>query len=480
MIQHPTYAASAFMPFQRYAQQIRVQLASILSSILVILGSLYFLAFNLLLATVPVARQPALFVVDGVVGVVVGLFAFAGVAARRKHEDLAAMLLIGALTLGITTLALSFILGHALDPLLLTAVGAYPVVIVLAAVFGRARLLIATTIALNACSLLLILLDASETSDLIFGSRVLRELPLLAPQILIIQWAVAAILLITSELFRRTLGQLSDTEAAVRRSQQVEQLKDQFITNVNHELRTPIMAVHGFLEIYTLRPDLPVERRERLIQRAFTASRDVIDLLNSVLDIQRLEPHEADYRPQIVDLHVCLDKARGMLDPRLGYDDGRELRVTIPDDFVLWGDAVWLQQILLNLLENAAKYSSRGSLVEVAAHVVEMAPDEGRRSGVHEVTSQCTAEIAVRDWGFGIPPDQIPLLFQRFVRLPRDLASPIIGNGLGLFLCRRFTEAMGGSIWVESGGREGEGSTFFIRLPLPPASAERGTSEGGE
>ncbi|HKD75532.1 MAG TPA: hypothetical protein VKB76_08560, partial [Ktedonobacterales bacterium] len=101
MIQHPTYAASAFMPFQRYAQQIRVQLASILSTILVILGSLYFLAFNLLLVSVPVARQPALFVVDGIVCVVVGLFALAGVAARRKNDDLAATLLIGALTLWI-------------------------------------------------------------------------------------------------------------------------------------------------------------------------------------------------------------------------------------------------------------------------------------------------------------------------------------------------------------------------------------------
>jgi signal transduction histidine kinase len=74
-------------------------------------------------------------------------------------------------------------------------------------------------------------------------------------------------------------------------------------------------------------------------------------------------------------------------------------------------------------------------------------------------------EITVRDWGLGIPPEQIPLLFQRFVRLPRDLASTVIGNGLGLHLCKVCTEAMKGSIWVESSGVEGEGSTFYVRLP---------------
>lgn len=78
-------------------------------------------------------------------------------------------------------------------------------------------------------------------------------------------------------------------------------------------------------------------------------------------------------------------------------------------------------------------------------------------------------DIVIRDHGFGIPPDQAPLLFQRFVRLPRDLASTTIGNGLGLSLCRELTEAMGGRIWLESTGIEGEGAAFFVRLPVPPS-----------
>ena len=80
-------------------------------------------------------------------------------------------------------------------------------------------------------------------------------------------------------------------------------------------------------------------------------------------------------------------------------------------------------------------------------------------------------EIRVRDYGLGIPLEQNPLLFKRFVRLPRDLASNVVGNGLGLHLCRTLAEAMGGTIWVESTGVEGEGSTFIVRLPAQPVVA---------
>lgn len=74
-------------------------------------------------------------------------------------------------------------------------------------------------------------------------------------------------------------------------------------------------------------------------------------------------------------------------------------------------------------------------------------------------------EMTVRDYGLGIPPEQMGLLFHRFVRLPRDLASAISGNGLGLSLCQKLTVAMGGRIWAESTGVEGEGSTFHVLLP---------------
>jgi signal transduction histidine kinase len=79
-------------------------------------------------------------------------------------------------------------------------------------------------------------------------------------------------------------------------------------------------------------------------------------------------------------------------------------------------------------------------------------------------------DISIRDHGLGIPSDQIPLLFNRFVRLPRDLASNVPGNGLGLYLCQAYAEGMGGHIAIESSGIDGEGSTFHLRLPLAESS----------
>jgi signal transduction histidine kinase len=120
--------------------------------------------------------------------------------------------------------------------------------------------------------------------------------------------------------------------------------------------------------------------------------------------------------------------------------------------------------MLTNLMANAIKYSPAGTPISVQARLREERPL--RLLG--DKSAQYMVEIAVQDQGLGIPQEQQGLLFRRFVRLPRDIASTVRGTGLGLYLCRIFAEAMGGSIWVESSGIPGEGSTFFVRLPVPP------------
>ena len=94
--------------------------------------------------------------------------------------------------------------------------------------------------------------------------------------------------------------------------------------------------------------------------------------------------------------------------------------------------------------------------------------DTPKRWQRQQPESHQLVEITVRDHGLGIPPDQIPLLFKRFVRLPRDLASNVPGNGLGLYLSQTLVTAMGGTLWVESSGIEGEGSAFHLLLPVSP------------
>jgi signal transduction histidine kinase len=302
---------------------------------------------------------------------------------------------------------------------------------------------------------------------------VAREQNFVGPMIVIEQWAFAVIMLASSASFRRTLGDVGAAYVQIRRLDQLDQLKDQFITNVNHELRNPTMALQGYVELLRLRHEtVTPERRGQLIDRASRASDDLVALLTSVLETQRFDTGTQEFTAEAVNVHATLEDAARLIDPREGNLIERDLHVHIPEALEVWGEKVRLRQILTNLLSNALKYSSSSTRVEVFAHtVLEAHPGEGRPWRLTASETRQMVEIRVRDYGLGIPPDQMPLLFKRFVRLPRDLASNVVGNGLGLHLCRTLAEAMGGTIWVESTGVEGEGSTFIVRLPAPPPVA---------
>jgi signal transduction histidine kinase len=269
---------------------------------------------------------------------------------------------------------------------------------------------------------------------------------------------------------------------AFARAQQLDQLKDQFIAHVNHELRSPLMAMQGHVELLLLTEDsLSADERHAYLERAKHAGDDLVALVSSILSVRRMEEDRDTLVPSAMDVRAALDSAIRLIDPREGRWIERELRVHIADGLSVWAEPVRLRQILINLLSNAVKYSPPGTPVEVAAEVV---PEQGYRHaeerpwqrgrGQRSRTQPGGAahrmvQIRVRDYGLGIPPEQIPLLFKRFVRLPRDLASSVPGNGLGLYLCKALAEAMGGTIWVESTGIEGEGTTCYVRLPAPSA-----------
>lgn len=261
---------------------------------------------------------------------------------------------------------------------------------------------------------------------------------------------------------------------AFTREQELSMLKDQFITNVNHELRTPLMAMQGYIKLLKLRHQaLSPERRTELIQKAARAGDDLVTLVTSILEIQQFEQPAEAFTPVPVGVRETIESAIHLAALQIENNKTitpgeRALHLRIPEDLFVSAEPVRLQQILINLLSNAVKYSAPGTPLEVSARMLPFKGDASQ--GIERVQGPALlAEITVRDFGFGIPPQQIPLLFERFVRLPRDLASNVTGNGLGLYLCRMFAEAMGGKIWVESTGVEGEGSTFHLQLPsLPP------------
>ena len=232
------------------------------------------------------------------------------------------------------------------------------------------------------------------------------------------------------------------------------------------------MALQGHVELLLLTQDgLTPDERRAYLERAKRAGDDLVALVTSILAARTIGQEAETVAPEAVAVAEALTSALLLVDPRDGRQVERELRVSIPAGMEVWAEPVRVRQILTNLLSNAVKYSPPGTPVEVSARIVAAAPDEPRRRMLAKRTApqpRQMAEIAVRDYGAGIPPDQAPLLFNRFVRLPRDLASNVPGNGLGLYLCRALADTLGGSITVESQGIVGEGATFYLRLPLPP------------
>lgn len=284
--------------------------------------------------------------------------------------------------------------------------------------------------------------------------------------------ALAAILLtITRQIILNR--DLVDAQVANERARQLDALKDQFITSVNHELRTPLMTMQTYVELLRFRQKELPERLGKLIEAIGRTNDALVDLVQSILEVRRLDQESQDFSHEAVNLQNALEHAIALINPREGNIAERVLQVDFPPGLMVWGETVRVQQVLTNLLSNAIKYSPPESTIEVSARVAQA--ESGKRA--KPARQRATIEIQIRDYGLGIPPEQIPLLFHRFVRLPRDLASNVVGSGLGLYLCQNLAKGMDGNIWVESEGVPGKGSTFHILLPLAEAGVDQQHTE---
>jgi signal transduction histidine kinase len=389
------------------------------------------------------------------------LYLVAAWLARRGAALVAAALIGLSTALAIAAFQVTREAAQGLDLPVVAAFAAYTIPIGLAGVVGSPRLMFAITSLVTLLGVVVgLVLPWSATSH--------ATLLAVVGISLLVHWLVATLVYGASTLYIRTMSELGDIRTALERARQLDQLKDQFITNVNHELRTPIMAMQGYIELLRLRQDaMTADRRAALLDKAGRACDDLVALVSRILDVQRLGQELTSFTPEAVNLRAALEAAIRLIDPREGDLGERELRLRLPAGLAVWGEPVWVRQILTNLLANAAKYSAAGTPVEVTARLEAPPVDAGR--GVP--LPRPMIEITVCDHGLGVPPEQQALLFNRFARLPRDLASTVIGNGLGLHLCRTLAEAMGGSIQLESTGVPGEGSAFIVRLPADQAAA---------
>ncbi len=414
---------------------------------------------------------PALIGIFSSLVVFVILLAVAYIAAGRRHIQVASWLTVGSCTLLVVGIQLVWIIvarhsgtPHGLDDQSWALFPAYLVPVALAVVIGNDAVFYATEVAMSVITSA-VLWNAFLSTGHDLSSR--QQAIGLFLSVVLVLWSVGLIGRAMRSGFRRIIYNAANLQIAVERARQLDDLKNQFITSVNHELRNPIMTLDANLYLLQQTLDSPQagETRRHAIARLRQSVGHLRDLVESILSIRRLEQGQGDFTPRAVSVRTALDVAITQVPPADGQVVERELRLSLPENLMIWGDPIRLEQILTNLLSNACKYSPPGSPVEVSATVERI----GERPQV---------VIQVSDYGLGIPLEQQPLLFERFVRLPRDLASTVTGNGLGLYLCRLYAEAMGGSIDLMSSGVEGEGTIFFVRLPLPPSADEEAPETG--
>lgn len=451
----------AYTPYEIYDRQRQRRLLGAIIPFGFVLTAIAWLVgiFTLIIQT---QQTLSLWLNSGLTFGLMVLFIYAWVALRRDWLRQSTLIAIGASGSAVfITVAISA-LTQGLTPLGLMQIAFLTSVIVLVGVLGNIYTIVGATIVMNVSTILLLIYAPRPAAI----ADLLREnLTLLASVSFTYQWAVAALMIAIWLTTRQTLQALG---TAIEQAQQLDALKDQFITHINHELRTPIMTLQGYVEyLHLAYRDMPPQEVEETFQRATKMGDRLVYLLSSILDVRRID-EKASIIPEIVPLRTAIEAALLSIDPREVTTGARDIRLNIPEGLNIWAEPVRVQQILSNLISNAVKYSPSNTPISVSARMVRVDAPPSQLKDRTAPTTRNMVDIAVRDKGLGIPPEQAPLLFNRFVRLPRDLASNIMGNGLGLYICRVMAETMGGMIWVESAGVEGDGSTFIVRLPLPP------------
>jgi signal transduction histidine kinase len=245
--------------------------------------------------------------------------------------------------------------------------------------------------------------------------------------------------LLTIALYERWLHR------SLERLREFDRLKDEFIAVISHELRTPLTSVYGAALTLQQR-EVRDEMRETLLTIVSDESARLARLLDDALSASRLDAKSERFDIRPTDgaevARAVAEASRTHLSPGLELD-----LVLEPELPPVEADADKLRQILVNLTENAIKYSPDGGRIEIAA---------GRENGV--------VRFSVRDQGLGIAPDEQPHIFERFHRVDPNMTRGVGGTGLGLYICRELVEGMNGRMWVTS--REGAGSTFSFELPV--------------
>ena len=249
--------------------------------------------------------------------------------------------------------------------------------------------------------------------------------------------------------------QAHQIERAYEQQRHLNELKDQFLLHVSHEFHTPLTTLGGSLELLEEHHEyLDPAKRADMLTMAIESYEELVSLVNRVLDATRVVSEIPKAQSEVVCVHQLLQEELAQLAP--GDVAAYTFCLQVPEQVRVWADPEFLRQVLRNLLSNIFKYVPTQTEIRIEAA---------------QETPSSPVYLSVQDAGPGIPAEELPLLFEKFVRLKRDLAGSTRGTGLGLYICKQLIEAMGGRIWVESPAGLGEGSRFCLTLsPFSPPS----------
>ena len=237
---------------------------------------------------------------------------------------------------------------------------------------------------------------------------------------------------------------------AITRLEELDQLRNDFVGMVSHDLRSPMAIIAGFADTLRVNWDrIDDMKKLEMLERISKGTKFLAKLVEDILEVSLIESGRFQLQIMPFDLVALV---RSVVDDVESGTDAKRVSVDAPDDLPLAeGDRDRCWQVVTNLATNALKFSPQSSTVAVWI-----------------VAAGNMLQVTVRDRGRGISPQDVPKLFQKFSRLPAARDEDVKGTGLGLYICKALVEAQGGRIWVES--EVGEGAAFHFTLPTASAA----------
>ncbi len=259
-------------------------------------------------------------------------------------------------------------------------------------------------------------------------------------------------------LEQKVIERTAEVQSALVRAEAADQLKSAFLATMSHELRTPLNSIIGFTGIILqgLAGPLNAEQSKQL-GMVRNSARHLLELINDVLDISKIEAGQLEVHAEPFDLQASIERVTALVRP-LAEHKGLSLTLAVSSDIgTMVSDRRRVEQILLNLLNNAIKFTEQGNVV-LAAEIV-----TGFQLS-HETAPQPAVCLRVTDTGIGIKPEDLGKLFQPFRQIDTGLTRKHDGTGLGLAICRKLASLLNGE--VSAASEWNQGSTFTVTLPL--------------